>query len=113
MNNWVSKLNLAFIESRDHSDLTIQFMLQKFLSENRNLLAAFLLNTQNQSFVLVQVGGEDAALRQLLTEAFETQQEMIARLERMRRSGYRKIGVNYVARFRRTRQREPGIDFCF
>ncbi len=91
VNNWVSKLNLAFIEARDHSDRTIQFMLQKFLSENRNLLAAFLLNTQTQSFVLVQVGGEDAALRQILTEAFETQQETTARLERMKRSGYRKI----------------------
>jgi two-component system phosphate regulon sensor histidine kinase PhoR len=102
VNNWVSKLNLAFIESRDHSDRTIQFILQKFLSENRNLPAAFLLNTQTQSFVLAhsqQVDGDDAALRQILTEAFETQQELLARLERMKRSGYRKIESIMVPAF--------------
>lgn len=90
VNNWISKLNVALIESQTKTGIDINDVLQTFLEANRGISAMFVSDSVMNRVTFVDLTNEAPTQEELLTE-LKNREDVVHRLQRMKRSGYRKI----------------------
>lgn len=88
-NNWASRIDIYL---REDDPAELQQNLRAFLNKNLSVRGIFLSDSLMTRHQYVSLENENVAkTNSILTSSLQTQPEMVSRLNRLKRSGYRKI----------------------